>query len=86
MEVCIGSQDVASRCIVAKSLEGTNRVRIGAYANRARYSIDKASNLLGYKPAVGFHEAIQRTAAWLRFARLLSHDPMKEDDWSDSPS
>ena len=30
------------------------------------FSIDKARRLLGYSPAVGFHEAVAKTVAWYR--------------------
>ncbi len=40
-------------------------------AGTTTYSIERIRAALSFRPQVGFEEAIRRTAAWLRFARLI---------------
>jgi nucleoside-diphosphate-sugar epimerase len=40
-------------------------------ARTGTYSIDKARSLLGYEPAVGLDEGMERCEAWLRAEGLL---------------
>jgi nucleoside-diphosphate-sugar epimerase len=40
-------------------------------ARRGTYSIEKARHVLGYDPAVGLEEGMERTAAWLREQALI---------------
>jgi nucleoside-diphosphate-sugar epimerase len=49
-------------------------VRLGhalVRAGTATYSIERIRAALGFRPRVGFEEAMRRTAAWLRFARRI---------------
>jgi nucleoside-diphosphate-sugar epimerase len=59
----------------ASSLADFDAFRALTYANRTNYSIAKARTLLGYVPAHSFSVGIERTAEWLRFARILPQQP-----------
>jgi len=49
-------------------------MRLHVYANGTRYSVDKARRLLGYQPIVRWSEAVERTLAWLQFARIVPQE------------
>lgn len=40
------------------------------HVSNVRFSLDRAREVLGYRPPVGLDEALKLTGAWLKFARL----------------
>ncbi|MDR7521671.1 MAG: NAD-dependent epimerase/dehydratase family protein [Armatimonadota bacterium] len=46
------------------------RGMVQVHASRTVFSVEKARRVLGYAPRVDFHEGMERTAAWIRWARL----------------
>jgi nucleoside-diphosphate-sugar epimerase len=63
---------VRGRTPVGKEPSPPSELEYRDFTRRGAYSIARAQRDLGYRPVVGFEEAMSRTASWLRFAGIIS--------------
>jgi nucleoside-diphosphate-sugar epimerase len=47
-----------------------SQAEVDIYTTNVVFSIEKARRMLGYDPKISFAEGMERTAAWIRWARL----------------